>query len=97
MDYMPRVKSTFHCDPAQMPFDFPEIIASLAPRAFFTNSPLNDSNFDPSGVRDCIDFARSFYEELGVPKKMQAVYPDCGHDFPEESRTAAYDFIDRWI
>ncbi len=95
--YMPRVKSTFNCDPAQMPFDFPEIIASLVPRAFFTNSPLSDSNFDPGGVRECIDFARPFYEELGVAEKLQAIYPDCGHDFPNAARTAAYDFIDRWI
>jgi hypothetical protein len=95
--YMPRVKSTFSCDPAQMPFDFPAIIASLAPRAFFTNSPLNDSNFDTGGVRDCIDFARPFYEKLNAGEKLQAAYPDCGHDFPEESRTAAYEFVDRWI
>ncbi len=94
---MLRIKSTFNCDPAQMPFDFPEIIASLAPRAFFTSSPLHDSNFDPDGARDCIDFARPYFDELGVPEKLQAVYPDCGHDFPDEARTAAYEFIDRWI
>jgi dienelactone hydrolase len=95
--YMPRIADIYDCDPAKMPFDFHEVLAALAPRAFFTNSPLHDDNFDPSGVEDCIAAATPIYELLGAGDKVAAIYPDCGHDFPDEARRVAYDWIDRWL
>ena len=35
---------------AAIPFDFYELVAALAPRAFFSNSPYTDPNFNVSGV-----------------------------------------------
>ncbi len=49
--YMPRLRETYQLDLTRVPFDFPELIAALAPRAFFTNSPLHDANFEVDGVR----------------------------------------------
>lgn len=95
--YMPRIASEHHNDPDELPFDFTEIVASFAPRPFLASSPLHDDNFEVSGVRDCITSARPIYELYGAGDKLQANYPDCAHDFPEEVRTVAYDFLDRHL
>jgi len=95
--YMPRIAEVYDCDPAKMPFDFHEIVAALAPRAFFTNSPLHDDNFDPSGVEDCIAAALPIYQLLEAGEKLKAIYPDCGHDFPDEAREVAYRWVDQWL
>ena len=95
--YMPRIAEVFAGDPSRMPFDFTGAISALAPRAFFTNSPIGDANFDVSGVRDCIHAAEPVYEDMGVRDRLVAVHPDAGHDFPPEVRLEAYAFIDRQL
>lgn len=49
--YMPLLRDKYNLDAEKIPFDFDEIIAALAPRAFFSNSPVNDANFNVEGVR----------------------------------------------
>ena len=93
--YMPRIAEVYGADAAKMPFDFPQLVASLAPRAFFINAPIGDSNFEVSGVKDCVDFARPVYESMGAGGALVAVHPDCGHDFPQEVRTQAYVFVEK--
>jgi dienelactone hydrolase len=93
--YMPRIAEVYGKDPKRMPFDFPEVIAALAPRPFFTNSPVDDDNFEVSGVRDCIEAARPIYALLGAADKIEAVYPVSGHDFADEPRKSAYAWLDR--
>jgi dienelactone hydrolase len=93
--YMPKLKARYGLDLRQVPFDFPELIGALAPRAFFTNSPLHDANFDVDGVRICIAAARPVYTLLGVPDRLTAVYPDAQHAFPKSVREQAYQFLDR--
>ncbi len=93
--YMPRLKSQYGLDRKQVPFDFPELLAALAPRAFFTNSPLKDANFEVQGVRICVAAAHPVYELLGVSNRLVAVYPDAGHSFPGAIRRQSYDFLDR--
>jgi lysophospholipase L1-like esterase/dienelactone hydrolase len=95
--YMPRISTLFQNDPDQVPFDFPEIIAALAPRAFFTNSPVRDSNFDVQGVRDCIAAARPIYERYGRSEALKAIHPDCEHDFPDDARSQAYGFLEQQL
>jgi predicted dienelactone hydrolase len=95
--YMPLIASRYDSDPAKVPFDFPEVVAAFAPRAFFTNSPLHDDNFEVSGVRDCIAAAQPAYDLLGTKDRLKAIYPDCKHDFPPEARQAAYEWLDRWL
>jgi acetyl esterase/lipase len=92
--YMPRIEAEYHANPREVPFDFPELIAALAPRAFFTNSPLHDANFEVEGIRVCIRAARPVYELLGVPDRLVATYPEAEHDFPGAEREAAYQFLD---
>ena len=38
--YMPWIRERFDRDPDRMPFDFPELLGLLAPRAVFVNAPL---------------------------------------------------------
>lgn len=92
--YMPWVTSKFENDPDRMPFDFDELVAALAPRPFYSNSPLADGNFDYVGVKKAAVAARGVYELLGDPEDLQIRYPDCGHDFPNPQRREAYAFLD---
>ena len=92
--YMPRVDTEYGKDPKRMPFDFPEILGAIAPRPVFINAPLKDSNFEVSGVRDCVAAAAPVYELLGAKDALRAAYPDATHDFPTEVRKQAYEFFD---
>ena len=91
--YMPRIGSWYDNDPNRVPFDFPELIASLAPRPFMAVAPTDDSNFDVGGVRDCIEQARFVYGLYHRRNVLVARYPDAAHSFPDADRQAAYDFL----
>lgn len=93
--YMPLIRDKYDLDPAKIPFDFQEVIAALAPRAFFSSSPLNDGNFDVKGVEKGIAEASEVYRFLHARDRIQVRYPDAGHDFPKDVRLEAYRFIDR--
>ncbi|QDU09794.1 alpha/beta hydrolase family protein [Gimesia aquarii] len=92
--YMPLINSRYQNDPDLVPFDFTEIVAGFAPRAFLACSPISDSNFEVSGVRDVIQIAKPIYKLAGKEENLQAVYPKAGHDFPVETRETAYQFFD---
>jgi pimeloyl-ACP methyl ester carboxylesterase len=93
--YMPRIRDKFELDGEKLPFDFHEVIALLAPRPFFSNSPVNDSNFDVEGVRQGISLASEAYRFLGAEGNLQVRYPEAEHDFPVQTRKEAYRFIDK--
>ena len=93
--YMPRLRDRYNLDLKKVPFDFPELIAALAPRPFFTNSPLHDANFEVEGVRACLAAARPIYALYHAEDALQAVHPDAEHSFPPDARKAAYGFLDR--
>jgi hypothetical protein len=93
--YMPLIRDKYHLDIKQIPFDFDEVIATLAPRAFFSNSPLNDSNFNVDGVRKGIAEVSEVYNFLKAKDKIEVRYPESTHDFPREVRFESYRFIDK--
>lgn len=96
--YMPRIKTEYGDDPKRMPFDFPEVLAAIAPRPVFVNAPLHDSNFEVSGVKDCVDAALPVYRDVfKSAANLVAHYPDAGHTFPVTQRLAAYDFLDQHL
>lgn len=92
--YMPRLKDVYHLDVKAVPFDFYEVAAAIAPRPFFSNSPLRDANFDVTGVRKAEPEVRKVYQLLGAPDAFRVVHPDWPHDFPPAVREEAYRFID---
>lgn len=95
--YMPKIRTDYDLKPAKMPFDFTEVVAALAPRPFLASAPVKDHNFDAGGVKDCIAAAAPVYELLGARDKLAANYPDCDHNFPDDVRKVAYDWLDRWL
>jgi hypothetical protein len=58
---------------------------------------VDDSNFEVSGVYDCIEAARPVYAGHGKRQSLAAVHPRAGHDFPPEIREQAYGFFERAI
>ncbi len=95
--YMPRIRDIYKLNPDLVPFDFPELIATLAPRAFLSVSPVEDGNFDVKGVKKAIPEAKKIFSLYKAQDQLQVRYPLCDHDFPTEDRLAAYRFIDKAV
>lgn len=93
--YMPLIRDKYNLDAAKVPFNFDEVIAALAPRPFFSNSPINDTNFDVNGVKKGIANVKPVYKFLNASGNLQVRYPEAGHDFPVKERLEAYQFIDK--
>jgi dienelactone hydrolase len=91
--YMMRIQDIFGKDPKKMPFDFPEVLAALAPRHLYVHAPLDDSNFRVESARRCVEAAAQVYKLLVVPERIVAVYPPGKHGYPIEAREASYRFI----
>jgi hypothetical protein len=77
-----------------VPWDYYEMIAAIAPRGFFTSSPLHDANFDVAGVRKAVPVIQQVYDLFNAPSRVQARYPDGEHDFPPAIREEAYAYLD---
>jgi acetyl esterase/lipase len=91
--YMPRIRDIYNNDPDKVPFDFYEILGGLAPRGFYSNSPIDDSNFDVQGVRKAFAKAEKTYELFDAKNQLKLVTPDAKHDFPDTERFAAYEWL----
>lgn len=92
--YMPKLKSEFGLDLKKVPFDWPELVAALAPRGLYTCAPTGDDNFDVEGVKACEIAARPVYELFGATGNLIFSHPDAKHDFPPKQREEAYRFIE---
>jgi hypothetical protein len=77
-----------------IPFDFHEMIAALAPRHVFASAPLRDSNFRHDSVDRVVAAASQVYKLYGHPDRLHVEHPDCEHDFPETMRLTAYRLFD---
>lgn len=92
--YMPRMAAYLgHAE--DVPFDFYELIAALAPRPVFVNAPLHDKNFQWQSVDRIAAAAAPVFKLLDAQGLVTVVHPDTEHDFSDEPRHAAYQFIDR--
>ncbi len=92
--YMPRL-AAYQRRLSELPFDFPDVLAAIAPRAVFVNAPLQDSNFRWRSVDRVVATVRPQYEAAGRTDRLVVVHPDTPHRFPPETRQAAYRFIER--
>ena len=89
---MPRLLDTPR---DEIPFDFHELIGALAPRAFFVNAPLHDTNYKWQSVDRVIAAATQIYRLYDVPALIRVEHPDAGHDFPTPVKKMAYAWIER--
>lgn len=82
--------------PQDVPFDYYELVACLAPRPFFVNAPLKDSNFKWDSVDRIAKAVAPVYKLLGAPAdSVRILHPDCEHDFPDTERFASYEFLEK--
>ena len=91
--YMPRIRDVYGNDANRVPFDFYEILGSLAPRGVYSNSPIDDSNFDVRGVRKAFEKAAGVYALFDAQSRLKLATPDAPHDFPEAQRLEAYEWL----
>jgi hypothetical protein len=79
----------------EIPFDFHEMVGALAPRPFFVNAPLHDSNFKWQSVDRVAAAASQVYRLYGQAENLRVEHPDCGHEFPQAMRQIAYRLLDK--
>lgn len=92
--YMPRIAQY---PLAEIPFDFHEMIAALAPRVCFINAPKNDSNFRWKSAAAVAEAARQIYTLYKVPDHLRIEHPDAGHDFPDPMQELAGQLFDKHL
>jgi hypothetical protein len=92
--YMPRLLG-YAGRLDDIPYDFAEIIGTLAPRTCFISAPLRDSNFRWASVDSIVAAAQPVYALLGAPAALTVAHPDSDHDFPDAMRERAYALLDR--
>ncbi len=91
--YMPRIAE--YDEPEQLPVDFPEILATIAPVPLFVSAPIHDDNFAVEGVRRTEAAIRPVYRLLGKPDAAEFHYPDAAHDFPDDVRIRSYEWLEK--
>jgi hypothetical protein len=82
---------------AEIPFDFPELIGALAPRACFINAPMGDTNFRWRSVEAIAAAARPVYALHGATGLLTVEHPDCGNLFPPEMSERAYRLMEETL
>jgi dienelactone hydrolase len=91
--YMPRIAADYGNDSRRVPFDFPELIGAIAPRAFLACAAEGDADFDVAGVKQCLTVAKAAYERNEQSGALSAYYYPGPHAFPEHARKRAYEFL----
>ncbi|GIW90100.1 MAG: hypothetical protein KatS3mg109_0532 [Pirellulaceae bacterium] len=90
--YMPRM-AQYRERLEEIPFDFHEVVAAIAPRRLLLIAPLHDHNFRADSVDRIVQAARPVYQLLGAGDHLECEHPDCDHDFPPAMRDRAYRFL----
>jgi pimeloyl-ACP methyl ester carboxylesterase len=90
--YMPRLLGYSH---ENRPFDFHDVLATIAPRHIFVSAPMSDSNFKWRSVDAIAREVWPIYQLYNAEENLQIVHPDCGHVFPPEIREQAYRVFDK--
>jgi cephalosporin-C deacetylase-like acetyl esterase len=98
-----KIKTLIVNDPEQMlpgasanGVDHPEIIATVAPRAFLIGAVLRD-DLPLEGTRRTFDEARRMYEIMGVPDRFSKVESDNIHKLDKNLREACYGWMLRHL
>jgi dienelactone hydrolase len=92
---MPRIRDVHGNDPAKIPFDFAELLATLAPRAVLVSAPLKDDVMEVTGVKSAIASASAVYEFRKAGGSLQVTYPDGGRDFSAAAREEAFAWLEK--
>ena len=76
-----------------VPFDFQDIIASVAPRPALVIAPLWNKDHLKQDVASCVEKAKSIYSLYGKEESLSPLYPDDYSRFSSEMRAAVIDWF----
>lgn len=92
--YMPRL-ADYAGRLEEIPFDFHEVIAVIAPRHCFVSAPTGDSNFKWKSAAAVVTAAAPVFQLHGAADNLRIEHPDTPHEFSREMREKAYLLFDR--
>ncbi|MGA2271629.1 MAG: alpha/beta fold hydrolase [Bryobacteraceae bacterium] len=78
---------------AQIPYDFPELLAAIAPRPVMVMQPELDRDATPADVHTAVDQARKVYSLYGAADKLALYEPWDYNRLPEKSQ----DHLIAWM
>jgi dienelactone hydrolase len=79
----------------QVPFDFNEIAALMAPTPWFCWNGQLDAIFPNwRNIAEAMADMDTFYKEIGAEGSLSFLMGNAGHDFPPHIRKSAYDFME---
>jgi dienelactone hydrolase len=78
-------------------FDHPELVSSLAPRAYLLLARDSDAGMPIEGVRRVEWEGASRYNELAVSNRMKVSVRPGAHDFTPEEVSEAGDWLSNWL
>ena len=82
----------------EIPFEFHEIAALVAPTPFFNWSGQNDVIFPHwKSIGEALQDLYQLYDWLGVSDRFFSLIGASGHDFPPDIRKLGYNFLDTWL
>ena len=91
--YMPKL-ANYKGRLDEIPFDFHEMIAALAPRHMLIIAPTMDGNFRADSVDRIARSASEIFKLHGCPDHLRVLHPECNHDFPPEMREEGFKLFD---
>lgn len=95
--YIPKIKTVYHSNPDEIPFDWDDLLMAIAPRPVMVIAGIQDHLFDYSVIMEQVEQARKGYDPFLLPQHLVAIYPDEKHDFPFYMRATAYSFLDQFL
>lgn len=82
----------------EIPFEFHEIMALVAPTPMFNWSGQSDHVFPHwKSIGSALHQVHHLYEKIGYPDHFTSLLGAEGHDFPPYIREATYRFLDKWL
>ena len=78
---------------ARLPYDFHEILASIAPRPVLVIAPAMDKDANLQDVKACVEDARRIYNLYGAGNGIQIFSPDDFSRFSNEMREKTYEWL----
>jgi dienelactone hydrolase len=90
--YMPKLAG-YKNRLREIPFDFHELLGSIAPRRVLVIAPLRDNNFRTASAQRVVESASKVFQLYNKSDQISIVQPDCEHDFPDDMRELAYRFV----
>jgi dienelactone hydrolase len=94
--YIPKARAYFAA--GILPFDHQEVVALIAPRAFFHYSPDQDYAFpNVDDISQAAKQVRTVYGFYGAAGSFESLWGQGEHEFPDPAREKAYVFLDRQL